>query len=91
MTDKNLETKILELKEYKALRDDLNREIEALEEQLKAEMKTRQTSDLSVGVHKLRYKEVISNRFDSKMFKVVHRDLYRAFTKQTHSMRFTVS
>ena len=38
---------------------------------------------------KATWREVISNRFASTEFKKVHADLYKAFTKQTTSKRFT--
>ncbi len=90
MTDRNLENTIVELKEMKAMKDEVITEIERLESELKAETERRKTADLSVGIHRLRYKPITSNRFDSKAFKAVHADLYAAFTKPSQSMRFTV-
>lgn len=56
MTDKNMEKKITELKELKALEKELTAEIKELEDELKQEMTSREITDLSVGIHSLRYK-----------------------------------
>ena len=39
----------------------------------------------------VRYTNVISNRFDTTSFKKTYGDLYKAFTKQSASRRFTIS
>lgn len=91
MTDKNIEKRIIELKELKAMEKELAAEIKALEDELKQEMTNRKTTDLSVGIHVLRYKPVISKRFDSKAFKADYGDIYELYSKETSSMRFTVA
>ena len=46
MTDKNMEKKITELKELKALEKELTAEIKALEDELKQEMTSREIATL---------------------------------------------
>lgn len=91
MTDKNLDKKIMELKELKLMRSELDEEITKLENELKEEMKLRKTYVLSVGIHKLTYKSIASKRFDSKALKASDEGLYNRFVKVSQSMRFTVS
>ena len=47
--------------------------------------------ELTVGTHIIRYTTVLSNRFDSTAFKKVMPDVYKAYTKQTTSRRFSIA
>ena len=47
--------------------------------------------ELIAGHYIVRYTSVLSNRFDSTSFKKVLPDLYKAYTKQVSSRRFTIS
>jgi predicted phage-related endonuclease len=49
------------------------------------------TEELSVGTYIIRWTSVLSNRFDSTAFKKEHSDLYKHFTKQVASRRFTIA
>lgn len=91
MTNSNLEKKIIELKEMKAMKKDVEAEITRLEDELKHEMTQRNTNDLCVGIHHLTYKSVTSKRFDSKALRASDEDLYNRFLKVTECMRFTVA
>ena len=64
---------------------------DAIRDALKEEMLRLDTEELTAGAYILRYTNVISNRFDSTMFKRLYSDLYKDFTKQVSSRRFTVS
>ena len=64
---------------------------DAIRDALKEEMLRLDTEELAAGAYILRYTNVISNRFDSTMFKRLYSDLYKDFTKQVSSRRFTVS
>ena len=47
--------------------------------------------ELIAGHYIVRYTSVLSNRFDSTAFKKVMPEVYKAYTKQTASRRFTIS
>ena len=64
---------------------------DAIRDVLKEEMLRLDTEEMTAGAYILRYTNVISNRFDSTMFKRLYGDLYKDFTKQVSSRRFTVS
>ena len=66
-------------------------EAESLRDEIKAEMMARNTEEMSVGQYIVRFTSILSNRFDTTGFKKVYGDLYKAFTKQTASKRFTIS
>lgn len=91
MTNKEMIAKVRELKELKAMADELAAEITAIEDTIKEEMNAQGVEEMTVDVFKIRYKTVISNRFDSKAFKATHAELYNQYTKPTESRRFTVA
>lgn len=91
MDKKELISKVRELKELKQMADELAAEITSIEDELKAEMLAQNTEEMTVDVFKLRYKTVVSSRFDSKAFKATHEELYKQYSKQTESRRFTIS
>ena len=91
MSTNDLQNKVIELKDLKAMAEELQAEITAIEDELKAECIRQGTEELQAGIFKIRYKTVSSNRFDTKAFKMAHSDLYAQFTKQTKSNRFSVA
>lgn len=91
MSTKDLQAKVTELKDLKAMVEELQGEITAIEDELKAECIRQGAEELQAGIFKIRYKTVSSNRFDAKAFKMAHSDLYAQFTKQTKSNRFSVA
>ena len=64
---------------------------EAMMEEIKAEMEAREVEELIAGQYIVRYTSVLSNRFDSTAFKKVMPEIYKAYTKQISSRRFTIS
>ena len=86
-----LENKIRELKELEAMAHELDTEIESLKDELKAVLVAENKEELVTGAYILRYTTVTTNRFDSTTFKKTYSDLYKQFTKQTTSRRFSIS
>ena len=64
---------------------------DAIRETIKAEMMERDTEELIAGQYIIRWTSVLSNRFDSTAFKKVMPEIYKAYTKQTTSRRFSVA
>lgn len=91
MSINELEQRINKLHEWEALAAEAAAEAEAIKDSLKAEMFERNTEELQAGRYIIRWTSVISNRFDSSAFKKEHGDLYKSFTKQSASRRFSVS
>ncbi len=91
MSENTLKSKVRELKELKAMQDELNAEITAIEDEIKAVMLDNGTEEMNVDVFKIRYKLVESKRFDSAAFKATHAELYNQYTKTTTSRRFSVA
>lgn len=91
MSTKEISAKIVELKELQQLIEEATAQADSIKDELKAHMAAQGTDEITIGVFKLRYKAVTSNRFDSTAFKAKYNDLYAAFSKPTTSMRFSVA
>lgn len=86
-----LERTIRELRELETMQKELEAEIESLKDTLKAALNEANTEEMIIGTSIVRFTVVTSNRFDSASFKKTHADLYKQFTKQTTSRRFSIS
>ncbi len=91
MSSIELASKVRELKELKAMQEELAAEITTLEDTIKAEMTARNTEELTVDIFKVKWMPVISRRFDTTAFKTTHKDLYEQYTKETVTRRFSVA
>lgn len=65
-------------------------EAEAIKDSIKAEMLEQQTEELEAGTYIIRWTSVLTNRFDSTAFKREYGELYKRFTKQISSRRFSI-
>lgn len=88
---KEIIAKVEELQEMEALIAEAQAEAEAIKDLLKETMNEQNTEELEAGTHIIRYTTVLSNRFDSTAFKKVMPEVYKAYTKQTTSKRFTIA
>ena len=79
------------LREWESVMEEAKAEADALRDQIKAEMIAQEAEELEVGNYIIRYTSVLSNRFDTTAFKREHNDLYKQFTKQTASRRFSIA
>ena len=91
MSKNELIAKIEALNAWEALMEDAKAEADAIRDSIKQEMLDRDVEDLTAGAYIIRWTSVLSNRFDTTNFKKVYGDLYKAFTKQTSSRRFSIS
>ena len=91
MSKMELIAKVELLNDYEAMIEELKTEAEAVRDSIKAEMMERETEELIAGSYIIRWTSVLSNRFDSTAFKKVYGELYKAYTKQTASRRFSIS
>jgi predicted phage-related endonuclease len=91
MSQNEIVSKIEQLKEWEAILEEAQAEVEALKDSIKNEMLDKETEELIAGAYIVRWTSVLSNRFDSTAFKREHADLYQAFTKQVTSKRFSIA
>ena len=91
MSQNEIVSKIEQLKEWEAILEEAQAEAEALRDSIKAQMLQENTEELEVGAYIVRWTSVLSNRFDSTAFKKEHGELYKSFTKQVASKRFSIA
>ena len=91
MSANEITTKIEALRELEELIEEAKVEAESLRDEIKAAMLRRNTEEMSVGQYIVRFTSILSNRFDTTGFKRAYGELYKEFTKQTASRRFTIS
>ena len=91
MSKIELLAKIELLNKYEAMMEELKAEADTIRNTIKAEMDAREVEELIAGQYIVRYTAVLSNRFDTTAFKKVMPEIYKAYTKQVSSRRFTIS
>ena len=91
MSTIEITTKIEALKELEALIEEAKAEAETLRDEIKTEMLNRDTEEMEAGQYIIRWTSVLSNRFDTTGFKKAYGELYKTFTKQSASRRFSIS
>lgn len=92
MTTTEMNAKLDELKELEALIDEAKAEAETLRDDIKQEMLAQDKDEMAVGQYIVRFTPVLSSRFDTKRFKEnFGEEVYKAYTKQVASRRFSVA
>lgn len=91
MSTLELTSKIAQLQEWEQIMEEAKAEADAIKDELKQLMLDRGVEELEAGEHIIRYTSVISNRFDTTAFKKAYNEIYKAFTKQSTSRRFTIA
>ena len=90
MTNTMLEN-IDALLETEAFIEELKAEAETLRNAIKEEMIAKNTEEMIVGTHIVRFTSISSSRFDTKRFKENFGDaVYKAYCKEVASRRFTI-
>lgn len=83
--------KIELLNKYEAMMEEVKAQADTIRNEIKAEMEAHDLEEMIAGQYIIRYTSVLSNRFDSTAFKKVMPEIYKAYTKQVSSRRFTIS
>ena len=88
MSNPNMESKIKELMELKRMKEEIEVEIAAAEDEIKSVMGDEET--LLAGAFKVDWKTVITSRIDTAALKKVMPEIAERFMKQTTTRRFCV-
>lgn len=91
MSDKSLKNRIEKLKKLEAEKKAVEKQIEVVQLEIKNELKIRGTDEATAGDWIVRFKDIVSNRFNVKGFAADHPKLYQKYMVQAQSMRFTIS
>ena len=77
-------------KEYQRMMEELESEMDAVKDAIKAELTRQGVDELTAGEYKVRYTAVKSTRFDTTAFRKAMPDLAAQFTKAVETRRFCV-
>ena len=91
MSTIEITSKIEALKDLESLIEEAKAEAEALRDEIKSEMLNRNTEELEAGQYIVRWTSVLTQRFDTTAFKKVMPDVYKEYTKQVSSRRFSIA
>ena len=91
MSTIEITSKIEARKDLESLIEEAKAEAEALRDEIKSEMLNRDTEELEAGQYIVRWTSVLTQRFDTTAFKKVMPDVYKAYTKQVSSRRFSIA
>ena len=88
MSNPNMESKVKELMELRRMKEEIEAEIAAAEDEIKGVMGDEET--LLAGAFKVDWKTVVSSRIDTAALKKVMPEIAERFMKQTTTRRFCV-
>lgn len=91
MTSKQIDNRARKLEALEAEIKALEDQAEAVKAELKAELEDQGVEEINTGAFVIRWKAIISSRFDSKAMKLELPEIYSKYLKQTSSMRFTIA
>ena len=91
MSTIEIQAQIESLRALEELIEEAKAEAEAIRDSIKQEMINRDTEELTAGKYIIRWTSVLSQRFDSTALKKVMPEVYKAYTKQISSRRFSIS
>ena len=91
MSNIEITGKIEALKELESLIEEAKAEAETLRDEIKSEMLNRDTEEMEAGQYIVRWTSVLTQRFDTTAFKKVMPEVYKEYTKQVSSRRFSIA
>ena len=91
MTNTEMIKTIETLQEWENLLNEAKEQVSFYEDQIKEEMTTRNVEEIDLGSSIVRWTSILSSRFDTKNFKEKYSELYKQYTKEVPSRRFTIS
>ena len=89
MSNPNMEATVKELLELKRMKEELEAEITAMEDEIKKVMGDEEL--LTAGAYKVNWKTFTSSRVDTTALKKALPEIAEQFTKQTKSRRFAIN
>ena len=91
MSKNEMLAKLELLNEWEKIIEEAKAEAELIKDEIKAEMDERELDEMVVGSYVVRYKTISNSRFDSTAFKKEYAELYKTYTKQVASKRFSIA
>ena len=89
MSIREIESKARELRQWLAIIEEAQAEVEALKDEIKAAMGEKEA--LQAGEYKISWKNVTSSRLDTAALKQALPEIAARFTKESTTRRFTLA
>lgn len=90
MSTNEIINKVQDLQELRRMAEELDAEIEAAQDEIKAYMSANALTDLTAGAFKITWHFVTSSRIDGKALAADFPEIAARYTKSTSSRRFAV-
>lgn len=91
MSTNEITSKIEALQEWEKIIEEAKEQAESLRDEIKSEMLKRDIEEMKAGQYIVRWTSVLSQRFDTTAFKKIMPEVYKAYTKQIASKRFSIA
>ena len=91
MATNEIISKLNELSELRRMADELNAEIEAIQDAIKAHMTEADTDTITAGACKVTWKAVTSTRIDTTALRKDLPEIWQEYGKTTTTRRFSVA
>ena len=91
MSINEIQAKVNDLREYRRMVEDLEAEIAAIQDSIKAHMTAAGVDELAGADYKISWKPVTTSRLDSKALKAALPDVFSAYSRESISRRFTTA
>ena len=91
MATNEIISKLNELSELRCMADELNAEIEAIQDAIKAHMTEADTDTITAGAFKVPWKAVTSTRLDTTALRKDLPEIWQEYGKTTTTRRFSVA
>lgn len=91
MSTHEMESKVKELRELRRMAEELDAEIEAIQDSIKAEMTARSAEELTGSDWRITWKAVTSSRLDTTALKKELPEIAARFLLKTTTRRFCVA
>ena len=91
MATNEIISKLNELSELRRMADELNAEIEAIQDAIKAHMTKADTDTITAGAFKVTWKAVTSTRIDTTALRKDLPEIWQEYGKTTTTRRFSVA
>lgn len=89
MSERQIVNRVKKLQELEVQRDELNKQIDALKEEIQGHMQEQE--ELKASNFIIRWPHIVTNRLDTARIKKELPDIYSKYIKATSSRRFSIS
>ena len=91
MTNRQIDNRARKIKEIEEEIKKLEEQVDILKSEIKMDMESNNVEEISTGNFIIKWKSVISNKFDMTSLKKSMPDIYSTFLKQNECKRFTIA